>query len=295
MVIHEDKIKVNKMYRVEKVLNHNVILGICEKDKQEYLIMGKGIGFGKKIAQRIEIGDEVQVYSLVDVKNAKDTTSSVKEIEPIYLEAANMLLDEAQKRIGEVDRSVLIPLADHIDFAVRRIREQGEISNPLICDIQVLFHMEYKVAEQIVPFLAENSDVSMSESELGYIALHIHSAIAEQNVASSMQVARCVRECINLIEKEIHQIIPITTLSYNRLMNHVRYMVLRAEQGEEIKLNMNDYMELRFKKSYAIATYVCEEMGKILHTKLHEHELGYLSMHIQRCIEEIAAETQEKL
>ena len=281
------------MFRVVKVLNHNVILAVKEDDKQEYLIMSKGIGFGKKTAERIDVSEEVQVYSLVNAKNAKATTSSVKEIAPIYLEAANMLLDEAQKCIGKVDRSVLIPLADHIDFAVKRIKEQGEISNPLISDIQVLFHMEYKVAEKILPFLEENSDVTMSESELGYIALHIHSAIAEQNVASSMQVARCVRECINLIEQEIHKTIPVTTLSYNRLMNHVRYMVLRAEQGEEIKLNMNDYMELRFKKSYAIATYVCDEMGKILHTKLHEHELGYLSMHIQRCIEEIEAEMKE--
>ena len=172
------------MYRVEKVLNHNVILAIKEDNKQEYLIMGKGIGFGKKIAERIEVDDvQVQVYSLIDIKNAKDTTSAVKEINPIYLEAANILLDEAQKRIGKVDRSVLIPLADHIDFAVRRIKEQGEISNPLTADIQILFHAEFKVAEQILPFLKENSDVSMSENELGYIALHIHSAIAEENVA----------------------------------------------------------------------------------------------------------------
>ena len=280
------------MYRVEKVLNHNVVLAISEEDKQEYLIMQKGIGFGKKVAERFD-AEDAQVYSLVDVKNAKDTTSSVKEIAPVYLEAANMLLDETQKRIGKVDRSVLIPLADHIDFAIRRIKEQGEISNPLIADIQVLFHMEYKVAEQILPFIEENEGITLSESEIGYIALHIHSAIAEQNVSSSMQVARCVRECINLIEKEINQSIPVMTLSYNRLMNHVRYMVLRAEQNEEIKLSMNDYMELRFKKSYGIATYVCDEMSKILRVKLHENELGYLAMHIQRCIEEIENEIQE--
>ena len=279
------------MYRIEKVLNHNVILAIKEDNKQEYLIMGKGIGFGKKIAERIEVDDvQVQVYSLIDIKNVKDTTSAVKEINPIYLEAANILLDEAQKRIGKVDRSVLIPLADHIDFAVRRIKEQGEISNPLTADIQILFHAEFKVAEEILPFLKENADVSMSENELGYIALHIHSAIAEENVAASMQVAKCVRECINLIEEEIKQRIPIMTLSYNRLMSHVRYMVLRAEQKEEIKLSMNDYMELRFKKSYAIATLICEKMEKILGTKLHENELGYLAMHIQRCIEEIESE-----
>lgn len=282
------------MYRVEKVLNHNVVLAIYEEDKQEYLIMQKGIGFGKKTAERFEIDEEVQVYSLKNIKNKKETTSSVKEIEPIYLEVANMLLDETEKRIGKVERSVLIPLADHIDFAVRRLKEQGEISNPLASDIKALFHMEYKIAESIVPFLEENANVAMTESEIGYIALHIHSAIAEQNVVSSMQVARCVRECINLIEKEIQQTIPVMTLSYNRLMNHVRYMILRVEQNEEIKISMNDYMEFRFKKSYGIATYVCDEMSKILRVKLHENEIGYLAMHIQRCMEEIESEIQEE-
>lgn len=275
------------MYRVEKVLNHNVILAIREEDKQEYLLMEKGIGFGKKTAERMEIGEDTGVYSLVNIKNAKETTPSVKEIPPIYLEAAGMLLDEAEKRIGKVDRSVLIPLADHIDFAVRRIRENGEISNPINSDIQVLFHMEYKVAKQILPFLEENCNITMSESEIGYIALHIHSAIAETNVASSMQIARCVRECISLMEQEMNQKIPVTTLSYNRLMNHVRYMVLRANQNEKIRLNMNDYMEIHFKKAYRIAAYICGEMGKILHVTLDENEIGYLTMHIQRCMEEI--------
>lgn len=275
------------MYRVEKVLNHNVILAIREEDKQEYLLMEKGIGFGKKTAERMEIGEDTGVYSLVNIKNAKETTPSVKEIPPIYLEAAGMLLDEAEKRIGKVDRSVLIPLADHIDFAVRRIQENGEISNPINSDIQVLFHMEYKVAKQILPFLKENCNITMSESEIGYIALHIHSAIAETNVASSMQIARCVRECISLMEQEMNQKIPVTTLSYNRLMNHVRYMVLRANQNEKIRLSMNDYMEIHFKKAYRIAAYICGEMGKILHVTLDENEIGYLTMHIQRCMEEM--------
>ena len=34
-------------------------------------------------------------------------------------------------------------------------------------------------------------------------------------------------------------------------------------------------------------------MSKILRVKLHENELGYLAMHIQRCIEEIESEIQE--
>ena len=40
------------------------------------------------------------------------------------------------------------------------------------------------------------------------------------------------------------------SLSYNRLMNHVRYMVARAVSGEKLKVNMNDYMEVRFPEAY---------------------------------------------
>lgn len=278
------------MYRVEKVLNNNVVIAVSEEDMKEYLIMGKGIGFGKKTAQRFECAEDTQVYSMVDKSKDRRVRPTVKEMDPLYLEAADMLLKEAEKCLGTVDKSVMIPLADHIDFAVKRMKERGEISNPLTEDIQVLFHVEYKVAEKIRPFLKKETGIDITDSEVGYIALHVHSAITEDQVASSLQMARCVRECITMIEKEIDHRIPVTTLSYNRLMNHVRYMVLRAVQKEEIKISMNDYMEVRFGSSYRIAGHICREMGKILKCDLHENEIGYLAIHIQRCIEEIEAE-----
>ena len=43
------------MYRITKVLNHNTVIGLCDDTRQEYLIMGKGIGFGKKVSERIEV------------------------------------------------------------------------------------------------------------------------------------------------------------------------------------------------------------------------------------------------
>lgn len=36
------------MYRVTKALNHNAVLAIEKDGTKEYLILGKGIGFGKK-------------------------------------------------------------------------------------------------------------------------------------------------------------------------------------------------------------------------------------------------------
>ena len=42
------------MFRVKKVLNHNTLIGIDMKDSQEYLLIGKGIGFGRKVSERLE-------------------------------------------------------------------------------------------------------------------------------------------------------------------------------------------------------------------------------------------------
>ena len=58
--------------------------------------------------------------------------------------------------------------------------------------------MEYKTAECVIPILKEKLQVEIDEHEVGYIALHIHSAIENENVALSMQIARTVRECIQL-------------------------------------------------------------------------------------------------
>lgn len=40
-------------------------------------------------------------------------------------------------------------MADHLDFAVRRIQNGEQISNPLTDDIRVMFYKEYKVASCI--------------------------------------------------------------------------------------------------------------------------------------------------
>ena len=206
----------------------------------------------------------------------------VKSIAPEFLEVTNAVLDEAEKIFGKIDRMVLFPLADHIAFAVKRIQNHEQISNPLTEDIRVLFHMEFKAAESIRPLLQKQFGIDIEDDEVGYVALHIHSAIEDEKVSQAMQMARSVRECISMVEEAIGKPIDIASLSYNRLMNHIRYMVARALSGEKLKVNMNDYMEVKFPESFGMAQAVCDQVGESLGVKLEEVETGYLAMHIER-------------
>ena len=100
-----------------------------------------------------------------------------------------------------------------------------------------------------------------------------------------MEVARAVRESISLVEHITGHTIDVMSLSYNRMMNHIRYMVARAVSGEKLKVNMNDYMSVKFPEAFRAAKRICEEMEKRLKRPMEEIEIGYLAMHIERIMD----------
>ena len=274
------------MYRIKKVLNHNTIIGIHTENHREYLLMGKGIGFGKKINERIDVSPADAVYSLQASTDRGDARELANSIQPVFLEIANEVLDTAESTFQKIDRNVLFPLADHIEYAVKRMQNNEQISNPLTDDIRVLFHLEFKAAQCIRPILKERMGVVIDDDEIGYVALHIHSAIQDEKISQAMQMARAVRECNSLVEQEVGRPIDVMSLSYNRLMNHIRNMVARALSGEQLKLNMNDYMGIKFPQAFQTAASICEQVGKHLKCNLSEVEIGYLAMHIERVTSE---------
>lgn len=272
-------------YRITKILNHNSFMGIESKNDQECLIMGKGVAFGKKVGQTVSVTGDARVYSLKELTDRGEAKEIIKSVSPLCLELANEVLDQAEEEFGKVDRSILFTMADHLDFAVRRIQNSEQISNPLTDDIRIMFYKEYKVAGCIRDLLKEKLGIRIDEHEIGYIALHVHAAIVDENVSQAMEIARTVRECICMVEEETGKSIDVMSLSYNRLMNHVRYMVARAIHGEKLKMSLNDYMSVKFPGPYMTAEKICRKMEKSLKLPIPDIEIGYLAMHLERMMD----------
>ena len=248
--------------------------------------LGKGIGFGTKISETIDSCFNRDLWVLAH-KNHKDRGGAdtiIKSIDPEILEIANQVLDQAESVFGTIDRSILFPLADHIYYAVERIKKKEQISNPLTEDIRLLFHMEYKVAACIIPILQKKYRISIGDDEVGYIALHVHSAIDNENVSDAIQIARAVRACVQIVEEAMDKKIDVLSLSYNRLMNHVRYMIVRAIKGEKLKMSLNDYMSVKYPSEFnrVMEKTICDEIAKMVNCTFEDAEIGYLAMHICR-------------
>ena len=143
------------MYRVKKALNHNAVVAIDAEKCQEFLILGKGIGFGKKVTEYVEPRAEDIVYSMKECTERGEAEDIVNEVSPVCLEIADAVLNKAEEEFGNIDRRILFPLADHIEFAVKRIKNNEQISNPLTADIRVLFPEEYRVAKRAGKIIRE--------------------------------------------------------------------------------------------------------------------------------------------
>lgn len=97
-----------------------------------------------------------------------------------------------------------------------------------------------------------------------------------------MEMAAAVRKCATFIEEKIGKHIDVTTMAYNRLMNHIRHMVSRATTGEKLKVDLNQFFEKNYPESFALAGEICKELGKDLNHEFLDNETGYIAIHIEQ-------------
>lgn len=263
-------------------MNHNTLLAI-DADCKEYILMGKGIGFGKKVSEYLEETKDCTIYALQELGERGNERKLVREIPPECLEIANSIMEAAEKEFGTLDKKIIVPMADHISFALQRMHDDEEIRNPFTEDIKLLYYKEYKVASKAKEFAVFNED------EIGYLALHVHTAVEADTISATMQTVASVRECVSMIENYTGKTIDVCSISYNRLMNHIKYMVARIMRKEQLTLNLNEYLQAKCPDAFDMAKAICEHMENILQVKIDEVEIGYLAMHMERVMQNVDA------
>lgn len=269
------------MGKIVRILNHNAVIVHDAQDNRVLLLLDKGIGFGKKINEQMDPPYSGKIYELQKETSKGPTKDVLNHLEAQYLEISSEILTLAEEKFHDIDRNILLPLADHIAFAITRIKSGMNITNPFVNDITMLYPEEYEVAKQGSQIIYERCGYEINEDEIGYITLHIHSAMGEQ-VDEGMLVAVIINESIQQVEKECGVVIDVHTLSYSRLLTHMKYLLARLREGEVLALDMEDYTKTNFPYSYDVARHIIERIERTLHKEIPKVETGYLALHIER-------------
>ena len=276
------------MYRIIKVLNNNGILVYDNETRKEMILLGNGVGFGKRPAEQIGHVPGAKIYSLVTRQKQQSVLQVVNGIRPEFIEASGKIIDEAEKIFQKVSRDILLPMADHIALAAKRAEENRQIPNPFTPDIRVLFAREYAAALKGREIIREMTGYEISDDEVGFITLHIHAGLSDEQVSETLETTRIIDEGIAMIERAFGQKFEEDSLAYTRLMSHLYYMVARTRKGESTKADFNDFIFANYPETGRVAEQVCTYMGSQLRTEVAREEIGFLAIHIQRVIDPYA-------
>lgn len=274
----------NKNYRVLKILNNNIILAYDLENRQDTILVGRGLGFNKKENKKEYIPKENIQKSFIayDEKMKKEYFNLVKQIDPKIIVVCETIIQISEKKLGDLNNHIHMLLADHISFAIERVKTGLKITNPFINEIQILYPDEFNIAVKGVKLIQENLGIDLGFGEMGFIAMHIHSARKNINVKETVKNARVLNEIISIIEKYLNKNIDKTDYSYKRLLNHIQGALDRIRNKKYIENPLLDDIKKNFKDSFKIINEIGKKIEEEYELPVPESELGYMALHIER-------------
>jgi len=125
-------------------------------------------------------------------------------------------------------------------------------------------------------------NVTLPESEIGFITLHIYSARVNEEVSQSLKYTRIVKEVMEYIQEILGIKTNEKSMEYARLVSHLRYALDRIENDKVLKNVMLDSVKTTLSEEFEISKKVCKFISEKLSKEVCEDEIGYISLHIHR-------------
>ncbi len=259
---------MENLYTVSRVLNNNVIQAKNLKNGSEEILVGKGIGFGKKPGQEVDIDK-------ADIDNA----FLAYDKKMLYM--CTNIIEEAEKKLGELNPQLYVVLTDHISFAIERLKKGMEIHNPFLDEIKFLYEEEFKIGLEAKENISRTMGIDIVEDEVGFIALHLNAARHHVDVKESVKNTRLIKELAGIIENSLGIKLE-NDFTYSRLVHHLRSTIERVDQGKMIVNPILDTLMKELKESVRIAMKLKEKIEKELNKPVSDDELAFMAIHIER-------------
>lgn len=188
----------NASPKVLRVFNNNAVLAAV--DGTEQVIVGRGVGFGRRPGDEIASGSH-RHYVEVSPERV-GFLNTLNEIPSQTLEVLSRALDLAEDILGDLHPSVYVVLTDHLVFAVQRLAEGVPIRNTLSAEIKAVFPVEYVAAESVLNYINTHLGVELPEDEAAFIALHLNAARTGVTVKQPLEQANALAEIVGKIGNE---------------------------------------------------------------------------------------------
>lgn len=271
--------------KIKKVLNNNAVTVLNEKN-QEVVVMGLGLAFKKRAGDELEDEKIERIFTLQNKEVSEKLKNLISEIPIKHVEVCEEIINYAEKQLKKkLNENIYLTLTDHISFALVRHNEGLDIRNPMVWEIKRFYKEEYSIGLKALEIIKKKLQVSLLEDEAASIALHIVNAQLKEDLPNVLNITNIIQEILNIIKYHFKIDFDEESLSYHRLITHLKFFAQRILNNKLSKSDDED-LYLMVKKKYP-ESYKCAEKIKMYINKnfqftLTHEEMTYLIVHIQR-------------
>ena len=298
--------------KIIKVINNNVVSAL-DKDAEEVVIMGKGIGFHAKPGQIVNEEQIEKTFRLEDKKSAGQFARLVERLPVEYLKLSDQIITYAKNNIGlKLHQSIYLTLTDHISFAIERYKKGMQFDNPLKVEVKTFYPIEFGVGKYAIRKVREKLDVELNEDEAASVALHIVNAEYDTGVRNTMNITCLIRDVVNIVSEYLNIELQEESLHYARFITHLKAkclsgMIMRQLQSvaalafiavliallliltvmvhmrnRKLKRTLEEQMAER-----RILDKICADFTAVYYVELNTGSFEYMRKHIEQMKEAI--------
>ena len=270
---------------IEKIINNNIVLTHDHKNR-EIIAMGKGIGFGRK---KGDVISEKEIEKIFKIKENELLLKFQDMIADIPLEIVRLTDDIISYAIDveklKLSQSIYITLVDHINFSIERFKEDMTPENALMWEIKRFYPQEYAIGLHTLRLIQDRMELSLPDSEAGFIALHFVNAQYSTHMKETLSLPHIMRDIMDIVKSELNVELNENSIHYERFLTHVKFLIQRLYKHEMLHDDntvFEDMMKEKYPKEFACGKKVARYIENETHSKITRMEMTYLAIHIKR-------------
>jgi beta-glucoside operon transcriptional antiterminator len=269
--------------------NNNIIL--ADDNGLEVIALGKGLGFGVKQGCDVNMSLVEKVFVPQETTQMHRFKDILADLPYEYVILASKIVDYGKARLKQpLNQSIVIALADHLNFAVTRLKESIDIQMPLSRDIQHIYPEEFIIGEEALEIITQEIDFQLPQTEAAAIALHFVNAESKSSdMQITLKVTTITKEVIAIIEKYFSIVFDENSFAFMRFVTHLRNVILHylvSDFKDESKDDgLYDLVKERYKKAFSCCEQIAKYFLKTQGWKISHNDLSFLVLHIHRLSE----------
>lgn len=268
--------------QIIKKINTSAVLALDSTGK-EVVVLGKGIGFPKVPYELTDLSVIDRTFYDVDPKYL----SMIAGLPQPILMASAEIAEQAEIELHcRLNPNLPFTLADHLNFAVERLKNGIDLTTPIAYDICHLYPREAELGGCALDILREVAGIDLPENEAVNVAMHLINAEAESgDMHTLMQSMQIITEVGQIVEQQFNVKLDTSSYGYSRFATHLRYLIRRLKSGQptdEGGSGMLRTIAREYPDVYTCACRVSDYFRDVWGWTCSQEEILYLMLHINR-------------